>query len=181
MHSLLWTETRLRATKPVMKVQQKPSAIERAIYAIGSIASLVVHTILFIMSFLLSILGIINWQLMLLVLTTIVSLEAIYLAIFIQISVNRNTAQLREVEEDIDEIQEDFEDIQEDIEEMSEDIEEMSEDIDEIQEDVEELNEEDHPEETPRPGALTEKEVLHKLAEDMSRMAAILDQLKGKQ
>lgn len=65
-----------------------------------------------------------SWQIMLLVLTTAVSLEAIYLAIFIQMTVNRNARELQEVGEDIDEISEDIEEIGEDIDEMSEDDEE---------------------------------------------------------
>ncbi|MDB5189135.1 MAG: hypothetical protein JWL82_92 [Parcubacteria group bacterium] len=125
----------------------KSPFIETAITSIGSIASLVLHSIFFIVAFMLSILNIVEWQLMLLVLTTVVSLEAIYMAIFIQIAVNRNTEQLREVEEDIDEIQEDVEELGEDVEDIQEDIEEISEDIDEIQEDVEEMSDEEKEEE----------------------------------
>ena len=58
---------------------------------IGSIPSLIAHTIFFIISFALPILGIVDFDKMLLVLTTVVSLEAIYLAIFIQMSVNRSS------------------------------------------------------------------------------------------
>lgn len=68
----------------------------------------------------LGILKLAHWEIVLLVLTTAVSLEAIYLAIFIQMTVNRNTASLAEVEEDIDEIQEDIDEIQEDIDEIEE-------------------------------------------------------------
>ncbi|HRB80534.1 MAG TPA: hypothetical protein PKY86_10010, partial [Niabella sp.] len=46
---------------------------------IGSTTSIIVHTILFIVSFLLPALEIISFEKMLLTLTTIVSLEAIYL------------------------------------------------------------------------------------------------------
>jgi biopolymer transport protein ExbB/TolQ len=94
---------------------------------IGSPSSLIVHTILFILSFVASALGYISFQSMLLVLTTIVSLEAIYLSIFIQMTINFTTASLEEVEQDIDEIQEDVGEIQEDIDELQEDVEEMSE------------------------------------------------------
>ena len=62
----------------------------------------------------------------LLVLTTIVSLEAIYLAIFIQMTINRTTAQLEEVEEDIEEISEDIGVIQENVEDIQEDVEEIT-------------------------------------------------------
>jgi uncharacterized protein (DUF3084 family) len=103
---------------------------------IGSIPSLIVHTVLFICAFLLPILNLVELNKMLLVLTTILSLEAIYLAIFIQMSVNKSGAHIEDLREDI-------EDIQEDLEEISEDIDEISEDIDEIQEDIEEINEDD--------------------------------------
>lgn len=110
---------------------------------IGSISSIIFHTVFFIVCFALPLLGLVDFDHMLLVLTTVVSLEAIYLAIFIQMSVNKSSEQ-------IDEIQEDIEDISEDIEEIQEDIDEIQEDIDEIQEDVEEINdeedEEDHTE-----------------------------------
>jgi septal ring factor EnvC (AmiA/AmiB activator) len=108
---------------------------------IGSIPSVLVHTALFIGAFVLVLLGV-DFDRVLLVLTTLVSLEAIYLSIFIQMSVNYQTRAIANVEKDIDEIQEDVEEIQEDVEEMQEDVEEIQEDIDEIQEDVEEIHEE---------------------------------------
>jgi len=95
---------------------------------IGSTSSVVVHTILFVGIFALYIFGM-NLQEILLILTTMVSLEAIYLAIFIQMTVNRNTQSLVEVEENIDEIQED--------------VEGMEKNIDEIQGDIDKLEEED--------------------------------------
>lgn len=118
-----------------------PTIIERITAGVGSATSVVLHTIVFIGFFASVILGILDLSTMLLVLTTIVSLEAIYLAIFIQMTVNMNTESLREVEEDIDEIQEDVEELGEDLDEIQEDIEEMSEDVGEIQEDLEELGE----------------------------------------
>ncbi len=115
---------------------------------IGSIWSVIIHTILFAGAFTLVILGA-DLDRVLLILTTIVSLEAIYLSIFIQMSVNHQARALANVEKDIDEIQEDVEEIAEDVEdiqeaheEIQEDIEEIQEDIDEIQEDVEEITEE---------------------------------------
>ena len=134
------------ATVRGVKASQQKTTVERAVENIGSVTSLVLHTILFIVAFTLPLAGLVPWEIMLLVLTTVVSLEAIYLALFIQITVNRNTAQLREVEEDIDEIQEDVEELGEDVEDIQEDIEEISEDIDEIQEDVEEMSDEEREE-----------------------------------
>lgn len=101
---------------------------------VGSVWSLIVHTLLFIGAFLLVFAGA-PLDRVLLVLTTIVSLEAIYLSIFIQMSVNRQARALANVEKDIDEIQED-------VEEIAEDVEDIQEDIDEIQENVEDITEE---------------------------------------
>lgn len=123
---------------------KKLSLIERfsiqATRWIGSTESLVVHTLLFIAAFVLVLLGV-AFDKILLVLTTIVSLEAIYLSIFIQMSVNRQARRLSAVSRDIEEIQEDVEDIQEDVEEIQEDVEGIEKDVDEIQEDVEEIQE----------------------------------------
>jgi low affinity Fe/Cu permease len=102
---------------------------------LGSTSSIVLHTILFIVSFVFVVLGV-SLQDVLLVLTTAVSLEAIYLAIFIQMSVNRQAESIQSVEEDIDEIQEDIDEIQEDVDEIQEDVVGISVDIDEISEDV---------------------------------------------
>ncbi|WP_114791456.1 DUF1003 domain-containing protein [Niabella yanshanensis] len=97
---------------------------------IGSTPSLAVHTLLFITAFALPPLHIVSFDKMLLVLTTIVSLEAIYLAIFIQMSVNKNSKDIEEIQEDVEEIQEDIEEIQEDVEEIQEDVEELQEEMD---------------------------------------------------
>ncbi|MCC2590068.1 DUF1003 domain-containing protein [Chryseobacterium sp. MFBS3-17] len=113
---------------------------------VGSVPSLVVHTVLFLTAFLLPAFGLVNFDKMLLTLTTILSLEAIYLAIFIQMSVNKSSEHIEVLREDVTEIQEDIEDIQEDIEEISEDIEDISDDIDEIQEDIEDIAEDDEEE-----------------------------------
>lgn len=96
---------------------------------VGSTNSLVVHTALFFGIFALRLFDVTTEEI-LLILTTAVSLEAIYLAIFIQMTVNRNTQSLEEVEENIDEIQEDVEGLEKDIDEIQEDIVELSEDDD---------------------------------------------------
>ncbi len=114
---------------------------------IGSVWSLIIHTIIFIAAFTLVFFGI-RFELVLLVLTTLLSLEAIYLSIFIQLSVNQQAKALASVEKDIDEIQEDVEEIAGDVEDIAEDVENIQEDIDEIQEDVEEIHEDYTPKET---------------------------------
>jgi low affinity Fe/Cu permease len=88
---------------------------------IGTPSSIVVHTLFFIGIFALGLFGF-TLDKILLLLTTAVSLEAIYLAIFIQMTVNRQAASIRDIEEDIDDIQEDVEDLSEDVEDISEDI-----------------------------------------------------------
>lgn len=112
------------------------SFAEKATLWIGSPVSLILHTLLFAVVLSLPFFGF-ALEKALLILTTAVSLEAIYLALFIQMSINRNTAQLEAVEEDLEDIQEEVEEIGDDVEEMQKDVEEISEDIEEISEDVE--------------------------------------------
>ena len=111
---------------------------DSVISLIGSTSSLVFHTLLFITSFLLPLFKVVEFEEMLLVLTTIVSLEAIYLSIFIQMSVNKSNKHIEVIKEDVNEIQEDIDEIQEDIDEIQEDIDEIQEDIDEIADDEDE-------------------------------------------
>lgn len=101
------------------KVKLERSA-DKATRWIGSTRSLIVHTILFVGAFSLPLFGI-SLERVLLVLTTLLSLEAIYLAIFIQMSVNKNTKDIEIIQEDVDEIQKDVDEIQEDIEDIEED------------------------------------------------------------
>jgi septal ring factor EnvC (AmiA/AmiB activator) len=108
---------------------------------IGSVQSLIAHTLFFAASFSLIFFGFDSGT-VLLVVTTIVSLEAIYMAIFIQMALNRNTQSLVAVEEDIDEIQEDVEEIQEDVDEIEKDIDEIQKDVDEIEKDIDVIEQE---------------------------------------
>ncbi len=128
-----------KAKKKANTRKQLESMATRATRSLGSIESLGVHTALFLICFASVLFGA-SFDRVLLVLTTVLSLEAIYLAIFIQMSVNQNTLQLREVEREIEEISEDLEEISDDIEGIEKDIEEIQEDIEEISEDVEEIS-----------------------------------------
>jgi low affinity Fe/Cu permease len=92
---------------------------------IGSVTSVVLHTILFVVSFLLPYFGVITFDRMLSVVTNIVSLEAIYLSIFIQMSINLNNENIETLQEDIGEISENIEEILDD-EEEDELIEELT-------------------------------------------------------
>src|SRR3990167_4754816 len=93
------------------RIQKTALAVTRWV---GSPISLGIHPVLFAASFLAVTEGFMPLDRMLLVLTTIVSLEAIYLSLFIQMTINYTTESLEEVSEDIDEIQEDVEEISED-------------------------------------------------------------------
>ncbi len=87
---------------------------------VGTPKSIIAHTLAFAATFMLILFGI-KADTVMLLLTTLVSLEAIYLALFIQMTVNRQAKSISEVEKDIDEIQEDveaIEDIQEDLSEL---------------------------------------------------------------
>lgn len=113
---------------------------------IGSLSSLLIHTALFTAILLIGTFHILSWDTVLLVLTTGVSLEAIYLAIFIQMSVNHQSKVIQDVEQDVDEIKEDVDEIQEDVGEIQEDVDEIQKDIDSIEEDVDEIQEDDEKE-----------------------------------
>ena len=137
---------------------------------IGSPVSLAVHTVIFIGFFLAVEAEYIAYQEMLLVLTTIVSLEAIYLSIFIQMTINYTTLELAEVSEDIEEMQEDIGEIQEDVGELQENVEEISEDVEEMteEEEGEEVAEEVRKEEQRK--TLTDIQAdLKRLMQDISK------------
>jgi len=93
---------------------------ERLTVWLGTPISIVVHSLFFLGIFVLKIFGVSVDQI-LLILTTAVSLEAIYLSIFIQMSVNKTKIKIAGVEKDIDDIQEDVQEISEDIEDINED------------------------------------------------------------
>jgi uncharacterized protein YoxC len=149
--------------KKKSKNKQLEDLAIKATFWIGTPASIIVHTILFIVAFALYFVGVPLDEILLAV-TTIVSLEAIYLALFIQLSVNKNTQSLEEVEEDIEEIQEDVEGLEGEFDEIQEDVEglegnikklrdnvtELGADVEDISDDIEKLG--DNP---------TEEELVH--------------------
>lgn len=90
--------------------------------AIGSPMSVALHTILFAGVLSLYFTGV-DFDSVLLALTTVVSLEAIYLAIFIQMTVNREERRLSKVSRDINEIQENVGELAEDVEDITEEME----------------------------------------------------------
>ena len=140
---------------------------------VGSTKSLILHTIFFIFIFSLRFFGFESSDI-LLILTTIVSLEAIYLSILIQITINQHSDDLEEVSEDIEELQEDVEEISEDVDEIQKDVEEISEDVDEItEEDAEEEKIEEQEEKE-------EKEKWNKIENTLQTLLDEIAELKKK-
>lgn len=142
------------------KNQQLENLAIKTTQWIGTPLSIILHTLLFIIAFIFYFFGV-SFDKILLILTTIVSLEAIYLSLFIQLSVNKNTQSLEDVEEDIEEIQEDVEGLEGGFEEIAEDFEglegnikrlrenvtELGADVEDISEDIEKLGDEEQTEE----------------------------------
>lgn len=79
---------------------------------VGTPQSLFIHTIFFLSCGVVVLLGA-PFDRVMLILTTIVSLEAIYLSLFIQMTVNKQGKHIKDVRENIEDIQEDIEDLQE--------------------------------------------------------------------
>ena len=105
---------------------------------IGSIESLIIHTLVFLSAFIFIAFGV-SLEKVLAVLTNLLSLEAIYLAIFIQMSVNQNTQRLNQVETNIGDIAEDVDGIEQHIDEIAENVEEIAEDVEGIEKEVTEI------------------------------------------
>lgn len=144
----------------IYKYSYVTHAAHRATDWIGSVQSLVVHTLLFVVSFGLVLFGF-DFEQILLVVTTVVSLEAIYLAIFIQMAINQQTQSLDAVEEDIDEIQRD--------------IDEIEKDVDEIQEDIDEIEKEESEEEARD---RQNKQVLDKIESSLGNLILEIEKMK---
>lgn len=107
---------------------------------IGSTRSILIHSIIFLIFIALSLFSPYNQEI-LLILTTVVSLEAIYLSIFIQMSMNTHGKKLNELQEDVEEIQEDVEEIHENVDddEDDEDLKKIWATLDILVKDVKEL------------------------------------------
>lgn len=142
--------------------------------AVGSPTSIIIHTALFAASFIAAFTGYVSFDRMLLILTTIVSLEAIYLAIFIQMTINYQGRDIAEVQQDVEEIQEDVEDISEDIDELQEDVEEISEDVEEMSE------EEESAEQAEARRKSEQKQTLDAIQENLKQLLGDIDRLKAK-
>ncbi len=123
---------------------------------LGTIQSVVIHTFVFSGFYAAAILaGGTDGDHIISIFTNILSIEAIYLSIFIQLSVNRSNKNVEQIKEDVSELNENIDDIAEDVSELNENIDDIAEDvseinenIDDIAEDVDELNDDEHNENT---------------------------------
>ncbi len=143
---------------------------------IGTPTSVIIHSLLFIAIFALRLLGV-PFADILLILTTAVSLEAIYLSIFIQMSINRNTESLEEVEEDIDEIQKDVDKIEEDVDDLQEDVEGIEDDVEDISKDIDVIQE------LPlvKPVTISHHDTIKKMESQLQLIVQELQSLKKKE
>jgi uncharacterized protein YlxW (UPF0749 family) len=124
----------LKLLGKTFKTKDMEKLINKLITSIGSVSSLVIHTILFVLAWLFT---------DFLFLTTVVSLEAIYLSILIQLSVNLQAKKIQSIQEDVVGTQETVNIQSKKLESIQENVEEIQEDVEEIQEDVEEINEDE--------------------------------------
>ncbi len=138
---------------------------------VGSPASIIIHTIIFVLSFFTVLFGWLPFDRMLLILTTIVSLEAIYLSLFIQMTINYTTEAVEDISEDVEEMQEDIGEIQEDVDELQEDVEDISEDVGEMTEEEAVEEAEDEAREAQQQKTLSDIQTdLKKLMQDIERL-----------
>jgi low affinity Fe/Cu permease len=162
-------------------IQKRENFLEHLAFGVakslGSTGSLIVHTFLFVGIFSLYWFGS-SVEQILLILTTIVSLEAIYMSIFIQMTVNRHSEGLSAVQEDIEDIQEDVEDISEDIEGIQTEVKEIGEDVDDISEDIDEISDEIVEDENDKNHHSAMNEKLQKIEETLHRLLADIEGLK---
>jgi vacuolar-type H+-ATPase subunit I/STV1 len=104
--------------------------LDLLIKSVGTTKSLILHSWFFVIMLCLPFFGV-NPSLSLLILTTVVSLEAIYLNIFIQMGVNRHADEQKETKEVLTSLEETIDDVQETIEDVQETVEDVQETIDE--------------------------------------------------
>lgn len=162
---------------------------------IGTPTSIFLHSVFFVGIYVLRFFG---WEYsdINLILTTVVSLEAIYLSLFIQLSVNRQAQNIQDVAEDIGEISEDIDEIEKDVDRLEKDVDEIEEDVDhiernideveknvdEIEEDVKELSEDSEMDAMEdKKIELTQTQInskLESIEQVMSRLIAEIDSLK---
>ena len=144
---------------------------DKATKWVGSTASLVVHTILFTASFLSHWIFGFDFDSVLLIVTTIVSLEAIYISIFIQRAVNQQGQRLIDVEEDIAEVDRALDDVEEALDDVEEALDEVEETLTEQEEEIADL---------PSDMSKNFQEVLDQMKSLADELQAMSDSRKGR-
>lgn len=97
---------------------------DKVTHWVGSTSSIIFHTVFFILTILSHWVFGFQFSEIFLVLTTVVSLEAIYISIFIQRAVNQQGVRLGDVEESIDDVEEALDDVEEALEDVEEALDE---------------------------------------------------------
>lgn len=97
--------------------------LQKLITWVGTTKSLILHSVFFVVMMCLPFFGV-ESSLSLLILTTVVSLEAIYLNIFIQMGVNRHADEQKQTRIVLSSVQETIEDVQDTVEDVQESMEE---------------------------------------------------------
>lgn len=110
-----------------METVMDENKLQKMINWVGTTQSLIIHSIFFIIMLCLPIFGV-NSSYSLLFLTMMVSLEAIYLNIFIQMGINRHADEQKQTRLVLSTVQETIEDVQETMEDVQEDVQEIMED-----------------------------------------------------
>ena len=109
----------------------KQIKLQEIISIVGTFKSLILHTIFFLIMLSLPLFFGIDSTLSLLILTTVVSLEAIYLNIITLMGVNRHADEQAKTHRVLTNIEETIDDIEETIDEVQETVDEVQETIDE--------------------------------------------------
>lgn len=178
----LWNSGFSYLTGYILVGMRNPTPIEKGAIAftrwIGSPPSIALHTAFFAVMVYLLIAKVFPFDTLILIFNTIVSLEAIYLALFIQMTVNYQAQHIEAVSEDIDEIQEDIDEMQEDVEEIAEDVDELQEDVEDISEDVEEMTEEEQAEEVRK---AEQKRTLTDIQRDLQKLMQDIGKLQSRE
>ena len=102
----------------------------------GSNVSVVLHTLFFLGALLSPVLFNLSFDTILLVLTTVVSLEAIYLSLFIQRSVNKQSIRLGDVEEALDDVEESVDNVEKALDDVEESVDNVEKALDDVEESV---------------------------------------------
>lgn len=152
---------------------------------LGTIQSVVIHSIIFASFYCSAWIFPSQSDHIISLFTNLLSIEAIYLSVFIQLSVNRNNEHVEQIKEDVSELNENIDDIAEDMSELNEnvddiaeDVSEINENIDDIAEDVEELNEDENEDDKPMKEQVSKNEIITTTHQKLQRLQSQLENIQ---